>query len=179
MIRGVFFLFLAIITGVFLFYLILPNPPFPQPPPDSPQSTERGDSEDLALRRAYFTDHTRAQVLEHYQTQWQNIYFGGIRVPVPVYRLNYPPEEAKVIIKEQTRSTFLEEIVHPFRESFFVNGFLPSHPKDTIIIDSRQFHQKITVKYVQSALPVRIVLALASSALLFLISRQLYKSFSK
>ena len=37
-------------------------------------------------------------------------------------RLNYPPEDAQTLIRDQTQATFLEEIVHPMRESLFIAG---------------------------------------------------------
>jgi hypothetical protein len=74
---------------------------------------------------------------------------------LPTYRLNYPPEEAQTIIRDQTRSTYLEEVVHPFRESIFVNGFEPKSQKDAIIIQDKKWEQKIIVKQVESNFLVR------------------------
>ena len=135
---------------LFLAYLSLPNPEFPTPPPDALQSDEPGDTE-TPLRRAYFTNLTREEVMSHYKNQL-----------MPAYRLNYPPEEAQTIIRDQTRSTFLEEIVHPLRESVFVNGFEPKDPKDAIEIAGRDWRQKIIVRYVPSRPWLRLVLGLAT-----------------
>lgn len=132
-----------------MLYLLLPEPDFPTPPADAKQSFEPADSES-PLRRAYFTDFTREEVMDNYKKQ-----FGW------GYRLNYPPEEAKTIIRDQTRSTFLEEIVHPFRESLFINGFEPKDPKDLVIIEGKLWRQKIIVRYVPSNRYLRIALALA------------------
>ena len=143
---------------VYLAYLALPTPEFPLPPPDSVQSHEPADTE-TPLRRAYFTDATREEVLTFYQSQLEsNAPFS--RIPFLTYRLNYPPEEAYGIIRDQTRSTFLEEIVHPFRESIFVNGFEPKVQKDAITIDGRHWRQKITVKWVPSSLLARLSLGI-------------------
>lgn len=142
-----------IFSGILVFYLLLPNPSFPEPPPDALQSNEPADTE-ITLRRAYFTNFTREEVLVHYKNQLEKSAFLGI--PLPTYRLNYPPEEAKTIIRDQTRSTFLEEIVHPLRESVFVNGFEPKDPKDAIFIDERFWRQKIIVKFVPSSIAVRL-----------------------
>jgi hypothetical protein len=139
-------------------YTLLPNPKFPNPPSDALQSKEPGDSENLSIRRAYFTNFTREEVMKHYQNEFKG------------FRLNYPPEEAATIIRDQTRSTFLEEIVHPFRESFFVNGFEPKDAKDAIEIVGLPWRQKITVKYFPSNLILRsfvIVLTGLVSLLLF------------
>ena len=145
-------------------YVIIPTPQFPNPPPDSLQSKERGDSEDLSVRRAYFTNYTREEVMKHYQKEFKG------------YRLNYPPEEAATIIRDQTRSTFLEEIVHPFRESFYINGFEPKNAKDAIEIEGLPWRQKITVKYVQSSMALRgFVIILIGTVSLFLLEVWLKK----
>lgn len=127
-------------------YLCMPNPDFPAPPMGSLQSKEPADSES-PLRRAYFTDFTRAEVLAHYSKEFK---WG--------YLLNYPPEEAGTIIRDQTRSTFLQEIVHPFRESIYINGFEPpaDDAKDQINIEGRHFRQKIIIRYVPSSLSLRL-----------------------
>jgi len=148
---------IVLIFSLLFIYALLPNPKFPDPPPGALQSKERGDSEDLSVRRAYFTNMTREEVMKYYQNEFKG------------YRLNYPPEEAATIIRDQTRSTFLEEIVHPFRESFYVNGFEPKSAKDAIEIEGLPWRQKITVKYVSSRIYVRsfvIILAGAVSLLL-------------
>ena len=148
---------IVLIFSLLFIYALLPNPKFPDPPPGALQSKERGDSEDLSVRRAYFTNMTREEVMKYYQNGFKG------------YRLNYPPEEAATIIRDQTRSTFLEEIVHPFRESFYVNGFEPKSAKDAIEIEGLPWRQKITVKYVSSRIYVRsfvIILAGAVSLLL-------------
>ena len=144
---------------LFLAYLSLPNPEFPTPPPDALQSDEPGDTE-TPLRRAYFTNLTREEVMSHYKNQLAKSSFSAI--PLPTYRLNYPPEEAQTIIRDQTRSTFLEEIVHPLRESVFINGFEPKDPKDAIEIAGRDWRQKIIVRYVPSRPWLRLVLGLAT-----------------
>ena len=57
---------------------------------------------------------------------------------------------------DQTRSTFLEQITHPFRESLYVNGYEPKSEENYAVIDGRKFRQKIIIKYVPSVVPVRI-----------------------
>lgn len=160
--KTAFFIF----SLVFLYYLSLPAVGFPPPPPDSLQSQEPADTES-PLRRAYFTDLSREEVTTYYRQNFKLNFFSAI---IPNYRLNYPPEEAQTIIREQTRSTFLEEIVYPFRESLFVNGFKPSQEKDIIFISGRKWEQKIIVRYVPSLLWMRILVGifiLISMALIF------------
>lgn len=171
-------LILGICALVFLGYLLMPNPGFPEPIVNSPRSLERGDSEDLRTRRAYFTDFNRQEVLTHYTQQWKYLLYWPwkFKLPSPVYRVNHRPEDAHTAIRDQTRSTFLEEIIHPFRESFYVNGFLPSSAKDTIIIEDRQFVQKITVRFVQSSLYVRLIIGFGSILLILILFNEWYRT---
>jgi hypothetical protein len=136
-------------------------PEFPSPPPGAVQSDEPADTE-TPLRRAYFTDLTREEVIDHYESHF---------IDFVTLRLNYPPEEAQTIIRDQTRSSYLEELVHPLKDSLFINGFVPQTRKDAIVIDGREFYQKITVRYVPSNFLVRIfyILFIAAAGYLVII----------
>ncbi len=155
----------VILSVLFLTYLVLPSPSFPKAPPDSVQSREPADTE-TPLRRAYFTNFTRQQVLDWYKAQFG---YG--------YLLNYPPEDAGTIIRDQTRSTFLQEVVHPFRESVYINGFEPKDPKDAINIEGVSWRQKIIVRFVPSSLIVRTSLSIATLILLFFLTREWYFAY--
>lgn len=153
----------------FLFYLSLPNLSFPEAPKDALQSNEPADTE-TPQRRAYFTNLTREEVMRHYSEQMKiNIFDFNL----PSNRLNYPPEEAQVIIRDQTRSTFLEEISNPFREGIFVNGFEPKDPKDAIFIQGKVWRQKIIIRQVASTEGLRIVLGSVSVLLIPIIFNSL------
>jgi len=146
-------IFIYILFSVtFLFYVSIKSPDFPAPPPSAVQSKEPADTE-TPLRRAYFTDYTRAEVISWYRKQFK---WG--------YLLNYPPENSQSIIRDQTRSTFLQEIVHPFRETLFINGYepAPTDDKDRIVIDGVHYRQKIIIKYVPSNVFVRFLISLLS-----------------
>lgn len=132
----------------FLFiYLVLPVRDFPEPPQPSLQSDEPGDTEDI-LRRSYFLDFSREEVINHYKKELSYM---------PFLRLNYPPEDAQTIIRDQTRSSYLEEITQPFKVSVFINGFIPKRPEDRILIEGKNFEQKITVRYIPTALSTRLL----------------------
>lgn len=167
-------LFVAVAV-VFLGYLLLPNPTFPAPPPDASQSQEPADSENVSIRRAYFTNYTRAEVLDWYKSEFKKSSFLGI--PLPTYLLNYPPEDAQTIIRDQTRSTFLQEIVHPFRESVYINGFEPTQAKDTIIIDNRHWRQKITIRFVPSLVLIRLIAYIGTIALIVILIKSWNRMF--
>ena len=144
----------VIISLVFLLYLSLPASEFPPPLGDAVRSYEPADVES-DLRRGYYTDLEREDVMKHYTALFSNSPLNNLRVPT--YRLNYPPEEAQMIIRDQTRSTFLEEIVHPFRESLFVNGFKPTASNEVIVIDDHKWNQKVIVKMIPSLLIHRLI----------------------
>ena len=144
-----------ILPVILLYYVIVPNTQMPSPPEDALQSKEPADTE-TALRRAYFTNYTREDVISHYKSEFKNIKM--FNISMPILRLNYPPEEAQTIIRDQTRSTYLEELVHPLRASFFINGFEPKDSKDAIFIEGREWEQKITVRYIPSNPFIRLIL---------------------
>lgn len=156
MIKKIITLIIFLVSCLLLVYVYPPSPDFPKPPFDSVQSREPADSES-PYRRAYFTNLNREEVINHYKKEFNY----GFNVYTP--RLNYPPEESATIIRDQTRSTYLEELVHPLRESVFINGFEPKSEKDTIIIDKVKWNQKIIVRYVPSPVWVRIVIIVLSS----------------
>ena len=136
-----------ILSLIFVIYITLPSPQFPDSLPDALKSTEPADLE-TPLRRGYFTNAARDEVMEHYFNQFRG------------YRLNYPPEESGTIIRDQTHSTFLEEIVHPFRESIYISGFEPKDTGNILTVGGLPWRQKVIVKHVPSSLIVRIIVSL-------------------
>ncbi|PIZ45920.1 hypothetical protein COY30_01055 [Candidatus Woesebacteria bacterium CG_4_10_14_0_2_um_filter_44_9] len=157
------YILIAVFLGLVI-YISFPSPKFPEPMGDFYQSTEPADTE-TPLRRGYYTNATRQEVIEHYQSEFKG------------YRLNYPPEEAQTIIRDQTKSTFLEEIVHPLRESIYINGFEPTDPQYAIVIKGTPWRQKVIVRYVRSNLLARLlVVALSGVAAVLLIKQWTKKS---
>lgn len=163
----IFLLLYLIVSFVFIYYLSKDTPPFPGSPPDALQSNEPADIE-YEFRKAYFTDYTREQVIEHYKTQ---ISF------LPILRLNYPPEDAQGIIRDQTRSSYLEELTHPMRTSIYINGFAPRIEKDAININGKHYEQKITIRYVQSNRYLRTFLGLLIVIAGFIVLYEYYQFF--
>jgi len=144
----------ALIFSVFillLIYIFPASPEFPQPPVGSVQSNEPADVES-PLRRGYYTNLSRDEVISHYVSEFNK----GFNIYTP--RLNYPPEEAQAIIRDQTKSTFLEELVHPLRESIYINGFEPKSEEYALFFDNVRWNQKIIVKYVPSQTWFRIII---------------------
>lgn len=144
---------LVVFWVIFVIYLIPVSPGFPTPPADSVQSAEPADTE-TSFRRAYFTNLTRDEVVDHYRKQLINTPFS-----FALQRLNYPPEDSQTIIRDQTRSTFLEELSYPMRESLYINGFEPKVAKDEIWYKGEHYRQKIIIKYVPNAISLRLLIA--------------------
>lgn len=155
-------LFFFLISVFILIYILPKSPEFPQPPIDSVQSDQPADVES-PLRRAYYTNLSRSEVISHYEKEFNK----GFKIYTP--RLNYPPEDAQLLIRDQTKSTFLEEIVHPLRESLYVNGFEPKSEEYAQYYKGNRYNQRIIVRYVPSSVLNRIIilaLTLATSLLL-------------
>ncbi|MGA3291939.1 MAG: hypothetical protein ABSC49_02190 [Candidatus Microgenomates bacterium] len=161
---------------IFIAYLSLPNFNFLTPPPDSLQSQEPADLE-TPLRRGYFTNYTRAQVLAWYRDQFDHIKVFGINVKLPTPLLNYPPEDAQTLIRDQTSSTFLQEFVHPFRESIYVNGFEPpsNNNKPIFYVGGKYWQQKIIIRFVPSSVWIRLGLFVVTAGFMIII----YEAWSK
>lgn len=175
--RPLLSLFSGLICLSLLAYLTLPSPPFPPPPPGSVQSHEPGDTQD-PLVKAYFSDLDRDQIASHYLTHFSKSPLFSLALPT--LRLpDYPPEEARERIKDQLNSSYLEEYVHPGRESVFVSVWQPTDPKDAINIDGRHFLNKITVRYFPSLAIFRLIEGLGIIAAVYLTSRFISKYIFK
>ncbi len=70
---------------------------------------------------SYFSNDFREEIVTFYRKSYQQ----GSKLPFPPLKLNYPPELAFSLIKDQTKSTYLEEFVYPLRDSIYINGFEP------------------------------------------------------
>ena len=146
--------------------LLLPAPAFPPQPAGSVRSNEPGDMESI-YRRAYYTNYPRSEILEYYGRVF--------KIPGIQYLLNYPPEQAATLIRDQTRSSWLQEIVHPLRESLYINGFYPTKPTEQINIGGIHYISKITVRYIPSHPVTRLTVLL----LVLICGYWLYKEYVK
>lgn len=156
---------LFILFGIsLLIYLAWPAPQFPTTLWDYVSSTEPADKE-TPMRRGYYTNLTREQLMSHYVAE-----FGWGE------KLNYPPEEAQTIIRDQTKATFLEEVVHPMRESLFIAGNELKPDKGTFEADGKKFKQKVIIKYVNSNVLVRLFIGLSTLGLVWILTGEWVKT---
>lgn len=147
-----------------LVYLAWPAPVFPNTLWDFVSSTEPADKE-TPLRRGYYTNLTREQLMSHYVSE-----FGWGE------RLNYPPEDAQTLIRDQTQATFLEEVVHPMRESIFIAGNELKPNMGTFVVNGKVYKQKVIVKYVGSNIFVRLFTGLSTLGLIWILGSEWVKT---
>lgn len=113
------------VSLLILIYLLLPPPAEPPPLPESLKSTEPGDTVEIPGLFAYYTNLSRKDTVSFYQKYFYRSKFLGI--PLLTYKLNHPPEFALIVIRDTIHSSFFEELVHPFRESWYINGYEPAN----------------------------------------------------
>lgn len=113
------FLFLIYLLG--LIYLLTPTQSLPILSSGG-ISDEPGDTWQHPDQRGFYTNLTRDQVLSEIQQKTEFTVFG---IKIPNFRLNYRPEEAGTLVRDQLKSNYLEEIIYPLHSSYFVNGWEP------------------------------------------------------
>lgn len=157
----IFFALLIYLAG--LYYLTRPIPTLPVLS-DSVRSDEPGDTVQHPDQAAYYTFRdSRPQILSELQKKFnlKNSWTSLIS-----YRLNYRPEEVGELVRDQLRSYYLEEVVHPLRESVYINVFDPE--KSPMIDDEKRaqarmyfkdvfYPRKVTLRPVYSRHPGRIL----------------------
>jgi hypothetical protein len=169
-----YFLF-AILYILFLVYLLLPSPAIP-PLPNSYQSTEPGDTGDIpGVVAAYYTNLSRQEVTEFYQKSFSRSPF--LKAPLITYKLNHPTEYSRETIIDTIHSDFFEEIVHPLRESLFINGWTPKKDADyqggvlnpifEYEREGKKYASKITLYLIPSSPLLRVIIFHLSLLVLF------------
>jgi hypothetical protein len=157
----------AILSLAFLIYLIWPYSPSSiedfKDLPNSVRSKLSGDTVEVPNLKAYFSDNYREFVLSFYSKNFQEKH----KFPFKPLRLNYPPEYAFEYIKDQTHSTYLEELTYPMRGSLFINGLEPFDNETGeiryagathFVQDNQSFETKVTMRYYPSPLWARVLI---------------------
>jgi len=137
---------------LWVFYLVLPAPVELPPLPQSLKSTEPGDTVQILGISAYYTNLSRQEVINFYQSHYSRSSL--FNLPLITYRLNHPPEYFRELIRATQQVTYFEEIIHPLRESLFVSGFEwgndpftspEKRVKNKLIINGREYKTKVTL----------------------------------
>ena len=145
-------------------YLVLPSPQYPDLT-GGVRSDEPGDTWQHPDQKGFYANEDRATILKDIQSQYV-IKIGNFSLPN--FRLNYQPEEARIYVRDLLESYYLEEIIYPFRESIFVNGWEPKKSpryakvllaKDIpeISLHGIAYNSKITLKQTHSPAWARIL----------------------
>ncbi|OGM17876.1 hypothetical protein A2V61_02785 [Candidatus Woesebacteria bacterium RBG_19FT_COMBO_47_8] len=184
MLKNIFKIALGLLSASLLLYMLLPRPDgisdFPALP-DSLKSTLEGDTIQAPEVSAYFSNNYRDFVISYYQESYK----ADTKFPFEPLRLNYPPEFAFTAIKDQTQSTYLEEMVYPLRDSLFINGLEPVEKDGTprylgagrIEVDGQFRDTKVTLRFYPSSLGSRIAVwggINLAVALLYLMSKRVF-----
>ncbi len=146
-------------------YLLLPSPEI-SPLPNSFKSTEPGDTGQIpGVVAAYYTNLSREEIVDFYQKSLARSSF--LSLPLVTLRLNHPPEYAREIVIETLHSDFFEEVVHPLRESVFINGWTPKEDKEyqrkakplyEFDREGKSYQTKVTLYLVPSQPSMRLVI---------------------
>lgn len=183
MIKTLFIVF----SAVLLIYLLLPAPTKVKEfnaLPDALKSDEPGDTYQVSGSIAYFTNFRRLDLIPFYFNIFNNK-SSFFEIPLPVIRLNYPPEHAREVIRPYIQSWYIEEFIHPFRESLYVSGWEPFDEQGVrrnnqsygIEVNGKAFSTKINLKYITSPLWTRLVtwfMITISFYLLFRLSKKVF-----
>lgn len=172
---------------VFSFYLLIPGPQLP--PKDLPESVKSdlpGDTYQMERVAGYFTDLDRPEVINYYKEQFSKSSF--LNIPLPTINFNHRPEYAKEVYRDTMKSYYLEELVHPFRENLFINGYTwqedvftkPSARKQFALeYKGKIWETKVTLRWFKSSCITRILLFWLCWGLFFFIMKQWGKELSK
>lgn len=121
------------------------------------RSDEPGDTIQHSDQAAYYTNRdNRQEILDELQKKFS---LGNLdRLS---YRLNYRPEEVGGFVRDQLRSYYLEEVIHPLRESLFINVWEPT--KSPFVIPKDQASQRMY--FLKIYYPVKVTLKPVYSSL--------------
>ena len=160
-----------------IIYLIKPTPVLPDLY-DSVKSDLPGDTVQISNTTGYFTNLSRDEVMNFYKKHYHNFFR---------LNLNHPPEKAKEIIVDTIPSYYLEELVLPYKESLYINGFewekdVFTKPekrlKNKIYYQDEPYSAKITIRRFPVSIPNRLLaFFITESGIIF--AFLVYKKFIK
>lgn len=172
------FIILIIINLFAITYLVWPLPSLPDLEL-SLKSTDEGDTIQMENVSGYFTDLPRSAVMAFY---YQNYNF-----PLRI-RLNHPPEKARQIFRDTIQTYYLEELVIPFKQSLFINGyewqndvFTKPEKRDAnrILVGERVYRSKVNTRTFTASIPQSLisffVTEFATLFILFALKRSFFR----
>lgn len=138
--------------------------------PGALKSKEPGDTHQNPNISAYFSDFRRKYIIDFYRDDFEQLTILGVKIPA--IKLNHPPEEAYLYIRDQQQSMYLEQFIYPMREALYVNGIEPFNDKGKpfyqgithIKVDGTVYNTKTTLRYYPSGLFDRVMTYLLTCA---------------
>jgi hypothetical protein len=173
----IIFILLFVFNIFAVLYLISPTPKLADLP-NSIKSTEPGDTVQIPNVSAYYTNQTRTEVMNFFKANYNGLF----RV-----QLNHPPEKAKTVIKDTIQTYYFEELVLPFKETIYINGFewendVFTKPEKRIqnklLFEGKEYKAKITIRTFPVSVPKRLISFFLIEAI-FISIVLIYKSFLK
>lgn len=143
------------------------------PLPESLKSTEPGDTHQNPNIAAYFSNFRRKYIINFYRKDFEHIKL--FNLTLPAIKLNHPPEEAFLYIRDQQQSMYLEQLIYPMREALYINGIEPFNEKGKpfytgitrIKVDGNVYNTKTTLRYYPSNLVDRVMIYLLSCGAIY------------
>lgn len=178
MIKNFIITIVIVLNIFFLIYLITPTPVL-KPLPNSVLSSLPGDTTQLKNVTGYYTNLSRTEVMNFYQSFYTSPF---------LIRINHPPEKAKEIFRDTMQSYYLEELIIPFKESLFINGYewekdVFTKPEKRIqnklIYNNITYPSKINTKIYSTNPITRVVVFLLSEVSIYLSYYCLKQFFTK
>ena len=167
-------------------YLLLPSPDNFPDLPGAVKSIEPGDTVQIKNVSAYYTDMPRKDVVNFYFNYFSRSPL--LNIPLITYKLNHPPERIREVLRATQQSTFVEEIVHPLRESVFVNGFEwnndpftppKSREQNILIVNGKTYQFKMTIFYQKSVVWIRLIVFYLATGLGCLLVKEFVKCIKR
>ena len=172
-----------ILSILFLVYLFIPGSRSISDIPNLPNSERSnlsGDTTEIPEIKAFFSNNYRDFVMAFYKNEFYKL----SRLPFLPFKLNYPPEYAYTAIKDQTRSTYLEVLYYPFRDSLFINGYEPfdieGKPRfegATKFVQDDSYLTKVTLRYYPSSYSSRLLVWILINLSIYLLYKITPKVF--
>ncbi|MBU4209985.1 hypothetical protein KKC08_02635 [Patescibacteria group bacterium] len=173
-------LLFIIFNSLALYYLFIPTPEILDLP-NSLKSVEPGDTVQIPNVKAFYNDQERQQIIDFYVNTYQK------KHPLSI-KINHRPEKAKEIIKDTIQTYYLEEIIIPFKESLYINGFewekdvftIPEkRAKNRLMVGKQEFKTKITLRHFPTNPINRLIVFLSLETFLFFAFHTYKSIFSK
>ncbi|MBU1129933.1 hypothetical protein KKE45_01275 [Patescibacteria group bacterium] len=169
------FLF-SIFNLLAFYYLLIPTPKILDLP-NSLKSIEPGDTVQIPNVKAFYNNQERQEIMKFYVDTYQK------KHPLST-KINHRPEKAKEIIKDTIQTYYFEEIIIPFKESLYINGFEwqkdvftkpEARAKNRLMVGEQEFETKLTLRHFPTTPTNRLIVFFALETFLFL-AFYIYKS---